>query len=135
MGKGSGVAFFFCYILPVIIVSAILAPTIIGLIIFGFMMFRGKDEFEKGLDRCSEGVFSVDWDFPSYHYSTTGGIIESGIEPLDFFLLLVSPLINLLICTLWKLFDFISILVLKILFSVGCLFYTLIKRVLKKEKQ
>lgn len=115
-------AYFFCYILPVIIVSVILAPTIIGLIIFCIIMYRGKDEFAKGRERCIEGNFSVDWDFTEYKYSSNGNI-ESGIKDLDLFLIILKPLFNLLFCTMWKAIDMISAFVLKIIFSISCLIY------------
>ena len=129
MTKGPKSCFFFCYILPVIIVGSILAPiTIIGFMIFLFMMFIGREEFSKGLERCSNGIFSVDWNFTDYSYTTGDGKIESGIENLDEFLFLIQPLINLLICGLWKGAVFLSVLLLKILFSIASLFYNLITK-------
>lgn len=115
-------AFFLCYVLPAIIVSAILAPTIIGLLIFIFIMWRGKLEFVKGRERCSDGNYSVDWNFTEYKYSVKGNI-QSGLHELDLFLHIIQPLFNLLIVGLWKLIDLASALVLKIIFSIGCLFY------------
>jgi len=128
MAKGPKSCFFFCYVLPVIIVGGILAMiNIIGLVIFIFMLFMGRDEFSKGLQRCSEGVFSVDWSFTDYSYSVGDEKITSGIKDLDSFLCIIQPLINLLICGFWKGTGLLSMLTLKILFSIASLFYNLVK--------
>ncbi len=118
-------AYLFCYILPCIIFGFMVAPTIIGLIIFVFMLFRGKDEFKKGKQRCEAGIISVDWEFTKFDYSVSGNI-SAGIKDLDFFLVLIGPLIRLLIGTMWKIIDGLSIFVLKFLFFIGTLIYRLI---------
>lgn len=115
-------AFFFCYILPVIIVSVILAPTIIGLLVFIIIMFRGKVEFVKGRKRCSDSDYSVDWDFTEYKYSVSGNV-QSGLNDLDLFLLILKPVFNFFLIEIWKLIDFISAFILKIIFSISCLIY------------
>ena len=60
MAKGPKPCFFFCYVLPVIIVSAILALiNIIGLIIFIFMMFVGMEEFSNKILKVSPILFII----------------------------------------------------------------------------
>lgn len=116
-------AFFFCYILPVIIVSVLLAPTIIGLIVFIVIMCRGKEEFLKGHKRCSDSNYTVDWEFTRYRYSSSKGSIQSGLEYLDMFLDIIKPLYNFIFREMWRLVDLVSELVLKILFSISCCIY------------
>ncbi len=119
--------FFFCYILPALIFALILLPTIWGTLIFAVMAFRGKEEFVKGYDNCADGIYKVDWDFTEYKYSSNGKI-ESGLKDLDLFLIIIQPILNLLLRTVVQVFDLISVLILKILFVIGCGIYGLVKR-------
>lgn len=116
-------AFFLIYILPVIIFAIVmLCIHFIAFLIFLFLIFRGRLEFAVGKELCADGDFSVSWDLIEYKYHSNG-TISSGIEDLDFFLLIIKPIYNFLLCTLFELIDLVSALILKLLFTISSLIF------------
>lgn len=136
----SGVIFFFCYILPTILVFVLLLSfgLLLPFLFFMFICLFGCYEFKRGWLLSAKGYSSVDWCLLRLdQLDDDEGMpklkLQSGVDDFDNFLGLIAPFIEMLFKVIFAYISMASRLVLKVLFSISCFFYNLITQNNKKN--